>query len=312
MANGARLSMVPGVVARDGSREDRGEYDVGDEGWVASGEVPGLMARVRAIDSLVNSSFLEAESGSGLAYLFRGIDERQAITDVEQLLEVLDRAEIGAAVVSIMTAEHADWVGRAHARFPRKILPAMIVDPTKGMAEIRRVVEYHERYGVRCLRIPPWRYSVPPTDRMYWPFYVKAIELDIAVSMNAGMPGPRRPGWVQNPVYFDEVAFHFPELRLLMSHCGQPWTDEAISVMAHWDSVFMSTTSVAPRYWPPQLVQFINTRGKVKMLYGTEFPTIAWDRSRSEIDELEIRSEVAPAFFAENARRVFKWDADVD
>ena len=271
-----------------------------------------MSGRVRAIDSLVNSSFLAPESQAGLAYLFKDVADREPIAHVEQLLDRLDAADIGAAVVSIMEPGHAEWVGKAHLAYPRKILPAMIVDPTQGMPEIRRVVEYHEKYGVRCLRIPPWRFSLPPTDRAYWPFYVKAIELDIAVSMNAGMPGPRRPGWVQNPIHFDEVAFHFPELRLVMSHCGQPWTDEAISVMAHWDNVFMSTTAVAPKYWPEQFVQFINTRGKDKMLYGTEFPTIPWDRSRAEIDALGIRPEVAPAFFADNARRVFKWDADVD
>ena len=271
-----------------------------------------MSGRTRAIDSLVNSGFLARQADGGLSYLFKGIAERAPITHAEQLLEQLDAADIGAAVVSIMEPAHAEWVGNAHAAYPRKILPAMIVDPTKGMDEIRRVVRYHEAYGVRCLRIPPWRYSVPPTDRIYWPFYVKAIELDIPVSMNAGMPGPRRPGWVQNPIHFDEVAFHFPELRLVMSHCGQPWTDEALSVMAHWDNVFMSATAVAPKYWPDQLVQFINTRGKEKMLYGTEYPTIPWERSRAEIEERGIRPEVAPAFFAENARRVFKWDADVD
>jgi predicted TIM-barrel fold metal-dependent hydrolase len=218
-------------------------------------------------------------------------------------------AGVGAAVVSIMEPAHRDWVLDAHRRFPRKILPAMIVDPTKGYEEVERVVEYYEA-GVRCLRMPPFRYTLPPTDRAYWPFYVKAIELDIPVSMNAGMPGPRRPGWVQRPIHFDEVAFHFPRLRVVMTHCGQPWVDEALSVINHWDNVYMSTTSVAPRYWTQEFLQFINTRGREKMLFGTEYPTIPWLRAREEIDERGIREEAQAAFFVANARRVFKWDAD--
>lgn len=269
-----------------------------------------MTGRIRALDSLVNSSFL-SEGEPALAYLFKDIANRTPLKTPEDLIAALDSADVGAAVVSIMEPGHADWVGDAQRRFPGKILPAMIVDPTKGMAEIRRVLDYHERHGVRCLRIPPFRYSVPPTDRIYWPFYVKAIELDIPVSMNAGMPGPRRPGGVQNPIFFDEVAFHFPELRIVMTHCGQPWTDEAISVMAHWDNVFMSCTSVAPKYWPPQFVQFINTRGKDKMLFGTEFPTIDWSRAREDIDALALRPDAAPLFFAENAKRIFKWDAEL-
>lgn len=266
----------------------------------------------RAIDSLVNSNFLVKGQIRGMEHLFRGADERPAIETAEQLLEQLDEASVGAALVTIMEPAHAEWVARAHAQYPRKILPAMIVNPLEGMDEIRRVTHYYETFGVRCLRIPPFRSSLPPTDRIYWPFYVKAIELDIAVSMNAGMPGPRRPGWVQNPMFFDEVAFHFPELRLVMSHCGQPWTDEAISTMSHWDNVFMSCTSVAPKYWPPQLVQFINTIGRQKMMFGTEYPTVSWTRARSEIEALGLRDAVQPFFFAENARKVYKWQAEID
>lgn len=284
-------------------------------------DAPAAGTRLRAIDSLINSAFLNlaGEAGeSGLGHLFRDISERQTFDDPEQLLEVLDASDIGAAVISIMEPDHAEWVGAAHRRFPRKILPAMIVNPLLGMDELRKVVEYHERYGVRCLRIPPFRYTLPPTDRVYWPFYVKAIELDIPVSMNCGYPGPRRPAWVQDPRYFDEVAYHFPELRLIMTHCGQPWTEEAIATIAHWDNVFMSCTSVAPKYWPDALVQFINTRGREKMMFGTEFPTIPWERSRAELDDPALgggrglREAVAPLFYVDNARRIYDWDADVD
>ena len=116
---------------------------------------------------------------------------------------------------------------------------------------------------------------------------------------------------MQNHIHFDEVAFHFPELRSIMTHRGQPWTDEAVSVMAHWHNVFMSCTSVAPKYWPLQFVQFINTRGKEKMMFGTEYPTIDWTRAREDIDALNLRPDAASLFFAENAKRIYKWDPDL-
>lgn len=265
----------------------------------------------RAIDTLVNSTFLAAEQ-STQGYLFKGSENRPKIESADDLLECLDEAGIGAAVVSIMDPSHAEWVGRAHAKYPGKILPAMIVNPLAGMDEVRRVTHYHSEFGVRCLRIPPFRYQLPPTDRVFWPFYVKAIELDMTVSMNAGMPGPRMPGWMQNPMYYDEVAFHFPEMRLVMTHCGQPWLDEAIATIAHWTNVYMSCTSVAPQYWTPEFVRFINTRGREKMMFGTEYPVIPWCRARQELEALGLREEVQPLFYAENARRAFQWQAQVD
>lgn len=264
----------------------------------------------RAVDSLINSSFLNPNA-SGLGYLFKDIADRPKLDSPEALLEQLDAAGIGACVVTIMEPDHAEWVGQAHKKYPRKILPAMIVNPLEGYKEIQRVIEYHERYGVRCLRIPPFRYTLPPTDRVYWPFYVKALELNLAVSMNAGMPGPRRPGHVQNPIHYDEVAYHFPDLRLIMSHCGQPWIEEVISTISHWDNVYMSCTSVAPKYWPENFVHFINTRGREKMMFGTEYPTIVWDRGRNEVDALGIRDEVLPLFLRENAIRAYDFEFDV-
>lgn len=267
---------------------------------------------VRAIDSLINSHFLDKNQEGTTSYLFKDLKNRRKIDDVDQLLNQLNENGVGACVISIMEEKYASWVSQAHIRYPRKILPAMIVDPRRNLKEIQKVVHYHETYGVRCLRIPPFRYMLPPTDRIYWPFYVKACELNIAVSMNAGMPGPRNPGWVQNPIYYDEVAFHFPELRLIMSHCGQPWTEEAISTLLHWDNIFMSCCAVAPKYWPEQFIHFINTRGKEKMMFGTEYPTITWERARTELHSLNLRENVQSLFFNENAKRAYNWDADVN
>ncbi|MYD73451.1 MAG: hypothetical protein F4Y11_04140, partial [Chloroflexi bacterium] len=66
--------------------------------------------RIRAIDSLINSNFLDPAGDSALRYLFKDIEGRGAIETPEQLLEVLDQSDIGAGVVSIMQPEHAVWV----------------------------------------------------------------------------------------------------------------------------------------------------------------------------------------------------------
>ena len=129
--------------------------------------------------------------------------------------------------------------------------------------------------------------------------------------MNAGMPGPRRPGYVQNPMYYDEVAFHFQDLRLIMTHCGQPWTDAVISTITHWDNVYMSCCAVAPKYWPENFVHFINTRGKEKMMFGTEYPTIIWQRGMQEVAELNLREQVIPLFLRDNANRAYNFEFDI-
>ncbi len=34
----------------------------------------------------------------------------------------------------------------------------------------------------------------PPNDKIYYPVYVKAIELGLPITINVGLPGPRVPG----------------------------------------------------------------------------------------------------------------------
>lgn len=72
----------------------------------------------------------------------------------------------------------------------------------------------------------------------------------------------------------------------------------------------MSCTSVAPKYWQPEFVQFINTRGKEKMMFGTEYPTIPWQRGRNEVEALGLRENVESLFFVENAKRAYNGDAN--
>ena len=91
----------------------------------------------RAVDSLINSSFLNPVNEGGLGYLFKNIADRPLLDSPEALLEQLDKSGIGACVVSIMEPDHAEWVGRAHQQYPTKILPAMIVNPLNGFKEIQ-------------------------------------------------------------------------------------------------------------------------------------------------------------------------------
>jgi hypothetical protein len=50
--------------------------------------------RIRAIDALVNSSFLQGGEGAALSYLFKDMEQRGPITDPEQLLAVMDAADV--------------------------------------------------------------------------------------------------------------------------------------------------------------------------------------------------------------------------
>lgn len=70
-------------------------------------------------------------------------------------------------------------------------------------------------------------------------------------------------------------------------------------------NVFIGADAHAPRYWDASLVQFINTRGQDKVLFGTDWPIIDFGRAMREIEALELREGPKKKLLVENAVRVY-------
>lgn len=267
-----------------------------------------MVPEIKAIDCLI----VPNPPGGGvgrLGYLFPGLSERaEKGTSAEGLVAEMDEAGVEKGIIAIQREEDRDWVLDTIRKYPKRFIPALGgVDPRKGMEEIRRVERYAKDYGVQVIRLGPWRIQLPPNDRFYFPFYVKAIELGIVVQVNVGLPGPQYPGWVQDPIYLDEVCYFYPELKLCMTHVGHPWISTVTNMLTKWPNCYLVTNSWAPRHYPQELLQYMNTRGYNKVMFGTEYPVIPFKRAMEEIKQLPLRDQVRPKFLRENALTLFKW-----
>ena len=107
----------------------------------------------------------------------------------------------------------------------------------------------------------------------------------------------------------DEVCWFFPELKFVMRHGAEPWADLAVKLLLKWPNLYYSTSAFAPRYYPPAIVDFANSRGADKIMYAGYFPMgLSLDRIFAELPEVPFKAEVWPKFLRENARRVFDLD----
>ena len=118
-----------------------------------------------------------------------------------------------------------------------------ITRPMEATREIRRCI--HE-LGFKAIRLLPWLWSVPPTDRLFYPVYTACCELGVPFCTQIGHTGPLMPSEVGRPIYLDQVALDFPDLVIVGGHIGYPWTDEAINKARN---VFIDTQ----QSYPPQL-----------------------------------------------------------
>ncbi|MDT7635925.1 MAG: uncharacterized protein QOC83_213 [Pseudonocardiales bacterium] len=182
-----------------------------------------------------------------------------------------------------------------------------LADPMAAVRELRRAVS---ELGFIGLRVVPWLWELPPDDRLYYPLYAACVELGIPFCTQVGHTGPLKPSDTGRPVpYLDRVALDFPELVIVGGHIGHPWTNEMIGVVWKHDNVYLDTSAYLPRYYPAELVHFMNTYGKGKVMFGTNWPQLRHDRALAQLDGLGLTDEAREEFLARAAARVFKLPA---
>ncbi len=195
-------------------------------------------------------------------------------------------------------------------RYPDRFSGLAGVDPTRGMQSLRDLEYAVKEYGFVGAHLYPHWFGLPPDHARYYPIYAKCCELEIPIMMQVGhclrYQRERILPSVGRPITLDQIAIDFPELVLIGIHLGYPWTEEMISVAWKHENVYIGSDAYAPRHWPESFVHFINTWGKDKVLFGTDWPVIDPERAVTEIDTLELRPESKQKFLRDTALRLFR------
>ena len=238
---------------------------------------------------------------------------------VEQYLSKMDRAGIDRSLLIGVRAgdlnvkgsfeipyERVAEVCSAH---PDRFSGLAGLDPYRGMQGLRDLENAVNHLGFVGAHFYPHWFGLAPDHAKWYPHYAKCCELDIPVMLQVGhnliYSRERRLPSVGRPICLDQVAIDFPELKILGIHIGVPWTDEMISMAWKHENVFIGVDAYAPKHWPASLVHYLDSYGRQKVLFGTDWPVIDPERAVREIGELKLRPESMAALMRDNALRVF-------
>jgi len=232
---------------------------------------------------------------------------------LEATVAAMDEAGVEVGVITawhspregalISNEEVAACVGAHPGRFAA-LASVDLSRPMEGVRELRRCVR---ELGFVGLRVLPWLWETPPTDRRFYPLYAACVELGVPFCTQVGHTGPLRPSEPGRPIpYIDQVAIDFPELAIVCGHVGYPWTDEMIAVARKHENVYIDTSAYTTRRLPPELVAYLRSRGgSRKVLFGSNHPMIRPADALEGLDELDLERDVRARYLHENARRVF-------
>jgi uncharacterized protein len=246
---------------------------------------------------------------------------RSMVLDDIAILAMLDAAGIDRCLITgfdeASTAGNTFVSNPAVAaiaeRYPDRFVPFCGADILRGAAAVAELEYWILERGFRGLSLRPFAINLPPTDRRYYPFYAKCVELGVPLSMHASANWTRdRRSDLGHPRHFDQVACDFPDLTLILSHAGYPWVLESCLIAWKHPNLYLELGAHRPRYftkpgagWAP-LFQYGTTTIKDKILYGTGAFLIG-RAPRNLIDEMQqlpVASDVLEQWLYGNAKRL--------
>ncbi|MCB0994712.1 MAG: amidohydrolase [Acidimicrobiales bacterium] len=244
-------------------------------------------------------------------YMFKHTPEQHRDADsIDRLLFEMDRFGIERGLVPVNLDDELHV--RALRDHPDRLLGSIEVDPNRGVAAVAGLKRAVTEHGVVAAQFFPAGKNPPVAidDPLAYVVYGACVELDIPVFVQGGVPGPRVPMASQYPGLVDRVCYDFPELRFVFRHGCEPWVDLTVKLLLKWPNLYYSTTAFAPRYYPQAILDYVNTRGADKIIYGGYYPWgFELERIFDELDGLDLRDDVWPRFLHDNAARVLGLDS---
>ncbi len=232
-----------------------------------------------------------AVSGRDEERVRRKILEGQCDTSGDLLVHDMDEAGIDKAVILVIDVGLFAGVGvddavsleeqhrifaKAVERHPDRLIAFAGVDPRRPDAVklIERAVKEWDFKGLK-LFTPAGFY---PNDKCAYLVYTACQNLGIPVWVHSGTELAPFAMTSTRAVLLDEVAAHFPELKIVIAHAGELWWREAAQVartkpnvsvdISAWQFVLLHN----PLRFYKELRDLIDIAGVSRVMFGSDWP----------------------------------------
>src|SRR5487761_1341588 len=192
-----------------------------------------------------------------------------------------------------------DYIAGMRDRHPSTILEGWAaVDPLKGPAAIEEARHAIEDLHLLGFHFHPIMGHFAVDEARLQPLFEVIEGLGVPVMIDVGTTGMGAglPGGLgsklrhAHPLALDDLASNFPNLTIIAAHPGGPRVEE----LSGW----------APKYFSETLKKDIRGRLRDKVMFGSDYPSLAYERIFREWEELDYSDEVMEDVFHRNAERV--------
>ncbi|MEC7490988.1 MAG: amidohydrolase family protein [Pseudomonadota bacterium] len=284
-----------------------------------------MAEHLKAIDIVCNAFTPEAiqngwmSTDSEFHKKVRVKEEYRNGVSAESYIEIMDRCGIERSFliasrsgdIRIQGSAHmpTDYIASLVNAHPDRFSGLIGIDPSSIMESLAEVEHAIQDFGFIGAHLYPHWFDEPPDASKYYPFYAKCCDLGVPVQMQVGHclvynPHRRLPS-VGRPICLDQIAMDFPDLKLVGIHIGYPWYEEMISVAWKHPNVFIGLDAYAPKHWPLEIKNYMNTFGQDKVLFGTDWPVVDPERAMNDVEEIEWKPSSKDKVLRTNALNLY-------
>lgn len=170
-----------------------------------------------------------------------------------------------------------EYIAEFVSRKPGRYYGFAGCDPTQSghMDELHHAFETLKLSG---LKMGPIYTGLDPRDPACDPVYAYCQERGLPVLFHTGTTfNSKAPLEYGKPGIFDDVAARFPEMRVVLAHCGHPWGDECLVTIRKHQHMYADISALYYRPWQFYNLLIAAQEYKVthKLLFGTDYPFAA-------------------------------------
>jgi uncharacterized protein len=190
----------------------------------------------------------------------------------KDFINIINEAKVSQVVVFGNDAQDEttnDTLVGLKDKFPEKIfcLPEINIKQSDVLERMTIFVKEQKMSG---FKIYPSKCFCYPDDHKMFKIYERAVELDVPIAFHSGrVPGDfKKYGLLKyaQPIYLDEVAARFPELKIVISHAGNPMFEQTL-MLGNRENINIDLTGVTGQ-WRDKFSMLFERYGENRMLHG--------------------------------------------
>lgn len=246
-----------------------------------------------------------------MAALHETLFTQRSVVDI---ISDMDEAEVDMAciVAMDMTTKYGvvvvtnEDVAQFAKAYPNRFIPFASVDPSMGQVAVDELVHAVRDLGCRGLKLVPPVQHFDFSDAKFYHLWEAALEMDIVVwthvAHQLGHPGS--DARLGHPMLIEPVAIKYPDLKIVLGHCGFPWVWEAWSLVVRHPNVYVDISAYTNLYNHFPWDGYSKFGVEDKVLYSTDYPLFTYQETLAALNALNISPKFKERIRGENAKRL--------